>query len=61
MTLPRVLMIPQPDWWALLRIPPSVTDHPEYHRMFGSGNIRIRFTHVDNIASFLLRSRFVDA
>ncbi len=61
MTLPRVLMLPQPDWRSLLRIPPSVTEHPQYSRMFGSGNIRIRFTHVDNIASFLLRSRFVDA
>jgi hypothetical protein len=60
LALPNAPLYPKPRWREILAIPQSVTDHPEYRRVFGNKNIIITDSYPRSISSYLLRSLYTD-
>lgn len=61
LALPNAPMHPAPRWRERLTLPPSVTSHREYTRLFGERNIIILYAYPRSISSHLLRSLYTDS
>jgi hypothetical protein len=61
LALPDAPMHPAPRWREHLTLPPSVTSHIEYYRLFGERNIIILYAYPRSISTHLLRSLYTDS
>lgn len=61
LALPNAPMHPAPRWRERLTLPPSVTSHREYTRLFGESNVIIAYAYPRSISSHLLRSLYTDS